>query len=129
MNAITHIAARAPHLDPNNRAVAFLWREQARSRSRDQLIDNCIDHLMIECDMAERAAEDTTIQAYSDLECLNKTARIDLNATTAHAVVLLTAGGQRVMLTLTDLLDLLEQPRLATANKETGRLLVLAKPR
>lgn len=129
MNAITHIAARAPHLDPNNRAVAFLWREQARAQSRDQLIDHCIEHLMVDCDLAERTAEDTAIQAYSDLECLNKAARIDLNATTAHAVVLITAGGQRVMLTLTDLLGLLERPRLATANKETGRLLVLAKTR
>ncbi|MBZ9576753.1 hypothetical protein [Modicisalibacter sp. MOD 31.J] len=125
---VTPIAkARAPHLQPENLATAHLWRYVGRTPRRDYLLDGCIEDLMVNHDMPERAAENAAGLAYADLDSLNKLATIELDATTTQGLILNTGRGQRVLLTVADLLNLLQSQRLATANKETGRLLVIQR--
>lgn len=110
MNNVTPITvAQAPQLDTHNVAIAELWRN--RWENRTNALANCIDHLVTVHDMTEAAAEIAAIQALADLECENKLARIDMNATTSHVVVLRTEGGRPVMFTMTDLMRVLEQAR------------------
>ncbi len=110
MNNVTPITvAQAPQLDTHNVAIAELWRH--RWENRTNALANCIDHLVTVHDMTEAAAEVAAIQALADLECENKLARIDMNATTSHVVVLRTEGGRPVMFTVADLMRVLEQAR------------------
>lgn len=109
MDAMTNVAPLAPHLDPHNLAAARLFRE--RWENRVNALANCIDHLVVDHDMTEDAAELVAIQAYADLESTNQVARVDVDASTSHVVVLRTEGGRPVMFTVTDLMRLLEQAR------------------
>ena len=128
MHNVTPITvARAPKLDVHNVAIAELWRH--RWENRANALANCIDHLVMVHDMSETAAEIAAIQAYADLECENKLARIDMNATTSHVVVLRTEGGRPVMLTVADLMRVLEQARAegraTVVDRDRGRPIVL----
>lgn len=116
---------QAPHLAPENAATAQLWRTQGQRRA--VAIDGCIEHLMVNHDMTERAAEDATLQAYADLESLNKVHAIDVEASTSRLLVIKTPGGARIALTISDLLTLLQPHHLQAANQESRRLLVLER--
>lgn len=110
MSNVTAISvARAPHLDVHNVAIAELWRR--RWENRTNALSNCIDHLVTIHGMSEQTAEIAAIQAYADLESENKLARIDMDATTSHVVVLRTEGNRPVMFTVADLVRVLEQAR------------------
>ncbi|SDJ88968.1 hypothetical protein [Billgrantia gudaonensis] len=106
MNNVTPIA---PQKDVHNLAAAQLFR--TRWENRVNALSRCIDHLVIDHEMTEEAAELVAMQAYADLESTNQLARIDLDASTSHVVVLRTEGGRPVMFTASDLVHLLEQAR------------------
>ncbi|SDK70414.1 hypothetical protein [Billgrantia gudaonensis] len=122
-DAHTQPKPQAPHLASENVATAQLWR--TRNQRRATAIDGCIEHLMVDHDMTERAAEDATLQAYADLESLNKVHAIELAASTSRLLVIKTPGGARIALTVSDLLSLLKPYHLEAANRESRRLLVL----
>ncbi|MCJ8287104.1 hypothetical protein [Halomonas sp.] len=102
-------ALHRPHLDAHNLAAARLFRD--RWENRVTALGNCIEHLVVDHEMTEEAAELTAIQAYADLEATNQLARVDIDASTSHVVVLRTEGGRPVMFTVTDLVRVLAQAR------------------
>ena len=107
MTSVT--ALHRPHLDAHNLAAARLFRD--RWENRVTALGNCIEHLVVDHEMTEEAAELTAIQAYADLEATNQLARVDIDASTSHVVVLRTEGGRPVMFTVTDLMHILAQAR------------------
>lgn len=109
MDAMTNVAPIAPQRDAHNLAAARLFRD--RWENRVNALANCIEHLVVDHEMTEETAELVAIQAYADLEATNQVARIDMQATTSHVVVLRTEGGRPVMFTVTDLVRVLEQAR------------------
>ncbi|MBB3141243.1 hypothetical protein [Halomonas organivorans] len=117
--------ATAPRLDPENEATAHLWRHPGLPRA--VAIDSCIEHLVVNREMTEHAAENAALQAYAEMESMNKVDRIDVEASSAHAVVLKRAGGSRVVLTVKDLLTLVESSHCTAANTDSRRLLVLER--
>nr|WP_300306961.1 hypothetical protein [Halomonas sp.] len=102
-------ATRAPQLDPHNLATAELFRQ--RGTNRVSALANCIEHLVVNHDMPEHVAEITALQAYADIESMNQVARVDINSSTSHLVVLRTEGGRPVAFTVTELLRLLDRAR------------------
>lgn len=109
MDATTNVTPIAQHQDPQNLAAARLFRD--RWENRVTALANCIEHLVVDHEMTEEAAELVAVQAYADLEATNQTTRIDVEASTSHLVVLRTEGGRPVMFTVTDLMRILEQAR------------------
>ncbi|RQW71354.1 hypothetical protein EBB56_09340 [Halomonas sp. YLB-10] len=107
MTSVT--ALHRPHLDAYNLAAARLFRD--RWENRVTALGNCIEHLVVDHEMTEEAAELTAIQAYADLEATNQLARVDIDASTSHVVVVRTEGGRPVMFTVTDLMRILAQAR------------------
>lgn len=107
MTSVT--ALHRPHPDAHNLAATRLFRD--RWENRVTALGNCIEHLVVDHDMTEEAAELTAIQAYADLEATNQLARVDIDASTSHVVVLRTEGGRPVMFTVTDLMRILAQAR------------------
>ncbi|MBY5930809.1 hypothetical protein KUV86_17010 [Halomonas sp. DP8Y7-3] len=107
MTSVT--ALHRSHLDAHNLAAARLFRD--RWENRVTALGNCIEHLVVDHEMTEEAAELTAIQAYADLEATNQLARVDIDASTSHVVVLRTEGGRPVMFTVTDLMRILAQAR------------------
>lgn len=106
---ISVTALHRPHLDAHNLAVARLFRD--RWENRVTALGHCIEHLVVDHEMTEEAAELTAIQAYADLEATNQLARVDIDASTSHVVVLRTEGGRPVVFTVTDLMRILAQAR------------------
>lgn len=102
---------QAPHLDPANLATARLWQHQTMRRC-DALQDS-IGHLVTERGLTESIAEVATLQAFAELEGINKRHRIDIDASTSSLLVLWTPAGERIALTITDLLALVAPTFLA----------------
>lgn len=100
---------RAPHLDAHNIASAQLFR--TRWENRENALRDCIEHLAHHHDMTEEAAELAALQAYAELESTNQQARIDVDASTSHMVLLRTEEGRPVVFTVNDLLNVLQQAR------------------
>ncbi len=96
-------AGRAPQLDPQNAATAYLLRH-CRGLERAAALEDCTRHLMSEHAMSEATAELAALHASAALESLNQVAWIDLEASTRDVVVLRTAGGAPVSFTVGDLL-------------------------
>lgn len=99
----------APQLDAANIATAQLFRD--RWQNRVTALGNCIDHLVNDHDMSEQAAETAALQAYAEIESINQKARIDVDATTSHLVVLRSGDGRSTAFTVSDLLRLLARAR------------------
>ncbi|WP_275286900.1 hypothetical protein [Halomonas elongata] len=133
MNNVTSLhahAARAPQLDPENLAVAQLW--QTQTLPKREALEACIEHLVTDRGLTDGAAENATIQAYAEIEGANKRHRIDLEATTTRLLVIQTPAGERVALSLVDLLALVSPEHLAARHltfrpigKRHRRLLML----
>lgn len=112
MNNVTAMQTRrVTRLDANdansiqNAAMFRLWQDRWASMA------NCIDHLMNTHEMSERAAELATIQAYADLEATNRSAHIDIDASTSHVVILRDEDGRPVVFTVADLMNVLGKAR------------------
>lgn len=125
MTSVT--ALHRPHLDAHNLAAARLFRD--RWENRVTALGNCIEHLVVDHEMTEEAAELTAIQAYADLEATNQLARVDIDASTSHVVVLRTEGGRPVMFTVIDLMRILaqarEEERAVVVDRDRRRPMVL----
>ncbi|WP_353981664.1 hypothetical protein [Salinicola endophyticus] len=103
-------AQRAPQLDPQNAATAYLLRH-CRGLDRAAALEDCTRHLMSEHAMTEARAELAALHASAELESLNQVAWLDLSASTEHVVVLRTAGGAPIPFTVGDLLAARELAR------------------
>ncbi|MDL4862270.1 hypothetical protein NPJ88_007985 [Halomonas elongata] len=118
---------QAPHLEPANLATARLWQHQTMRRC--DAIQDSIEHLVTERGLTESIAEDATLQAFAELEGINKHHRIDVDASTSRLLIIRTPAGERVALTITDLLALVAPTSLAekglTFQPVGRRLLVL----
>lgn len=125
MNNVTAIAtARAPHLDPQNVAIAQVWKLQQEPRAT--ILDETIDYLMTHHDMTELGAENAALQALAEVETLNTTDTIDISATTSRLLVFRGRGGSRIALTVADIRRLLHGQDLQAGNTVSGRLLLLS---
>lgn len=134
MNSVTAMQTRrVTRLDVNNAnsiqnaAMFRLWQD--RWASRVIAMANCIHHLMATHDISERAAELTTIQAYADLEATNRSAHIDIDASTSHVVILRDEDGSPVVFTVADLMNVVTQARsegrAQVVDEQTRRPVVL----
>lgn len=110
---------RAPHLDAHNIAAAQLFR--TRWENRENALRDCIEHLAHHHDMPEQSAELAALQAYAELESANQQARIDVDASTSHMVLLRTEDGRPVVFTVNDLLNVLQQARREQRAVVVGR--------
>lgn len=96
-------------IDGHTTALAQLFRN--RSLNRRQALQNCVEHLRSSAAMTQASAELTAIQAYADLESTNCPARIDVDATTSHVVVIRLSKGRTAAFTISDLMGALESAR------------------
>lgn len=117
MNNITSIAAHhaagrptVHQLDPHNLAIQRMFRN-GHYLDRVSVIEKLTRYLMDELKLSERSAEIAAIQAFAETSRVNQVARIDIDASTSHVVVLRTVGGRSVVFTADDLLRVLERAR------------------
>lgn len=82
-----------------------------RWQSRAEALRVTIRTLVTDYAISEATAEVAAIQAYADLDSVNESARIDLDASTSHVVIFRDAAGSPVVFTARDLSRLVEQAR------------------
>lgn len=123
MNVTPINAAKSPF----DLATEILW--QNRWDSRGEALRITIGTLVNDYAISEANAEVASIQAFADLDSVNLSARIDVNATTSHVVVFRDASGKPVMLTARDLDRMIQQARDAglaqVVDADTRRPIVL----
>lgn len=123
MNVTPIKAAKAPF----DLATEILW--QNRWDSRVEALRITIGTLVNDYGISENTAEVASIQAFADLDSVNLSARIDVDATTSHAVIFRDASGKPVMLTARDLDRMIQQARDAglaqVVDADTRRPVVL----
>lgn len=98
-------AARAPF----DIATEVLW--QHRWQSRAEALRVTIRTLVADYTISEATAEVAAIQAYADLDSVNESARIDVDASTSHVVIVRDGAGRPVVFTTRDLSRLIDQAR------------------
>jgi hypothetical protein len=121
---VTHInTAKSPF----DLATEILW--QNRWDGRAEALRITIGTLVNDYGISENTAEVAAIQAFADLDSVNLTARIDVDATTSQVVVFRDAAGRPVMLTARDLDRMIQQARDAglaqVVDADTRRPVVL----
>ncbi|MCM2131436.1 hypothetical protein [Larsenimonas rhizosphaerae] len=99
-------------LDQTNAATAFLLT-LPRPVRKEEAVARCCAHLMTEHDMARDHAGILALQAFAELQAMNQTTWVDLDASTAHLVVIRQATGATLALTLTDLMRLVRHESLS----------------
>lgn len=123
MNVLPINSAKAPF----DLATELLWKQ--RWDSRAEALRITIGTLVHDYGISEATAEVASIQAFADLDSVNLEASIDLNASTAHVVVMRTRNGCPVMFTARDLDRMIQQARDAGLAKvvdaDTRRPVVL----
>ncbi|MFP3343342.1 hypothetical protein R0J87_12610 [Halomonas sp. SIMBA_159] len=103
---VKHInSAKAPF----DLATELLW--QHRWDSRAEALRITIGALVNDYGHSEATAEVAAIQAFADLDSVNESSRIDVDATTSHVVVFRDDSGRPVMLTARDLSRMIQQAR------------------
>ncbi|WP_447529835.1 hypothetical protein [Vreelandella sp. TE19] len=105
MNVTPINAAKAPF----DLATELLW--QHRWASRAEALRVTIGTLVNDYAISQAKAEIAAIQAFADLDSVNETASIDIDASTSHVVIFRDAGGRPVMLTARDLNRMIQQAR------------------
>ncbi|MCE8002557.1 hypothetical protein [Billgrantia ethanolica] len=116
MTKITPITAAAQsravvhQLDPQNLAIGWMFR-CGHQLDRVTAIEELTVYLMSELELPEHVAEIQALQAYAETSSVNQLAHIDVDATTAHLVVMRTAGGRPVAFTAEDLMHVLSRAR------------------
>lgn len=123
MNVTPITAAKAPF----DIATEVLW--QHRWDSRVEALRITIGKLVNDYGISEATAEVAAIQAFADLDSVNESSRIDVDATTSHVVVFRDESGRPVMLTARDLNRMIKQARDAgmaqVVDADTRRPIVL----
>lgn len=107
MNAIAPMATARPN--PNDIALKALW--ECRGHDRAAALGSSIRQLVNQHDISQPTAEIAAIQAFADLDSINASARIDIDASTSNVVVLRDAAGRPTMLTVRDLAKVVQQAR------------------
>lgn len=123
MNVLPINSAKAPF----ELATELLW--QHRWDSRAEALRITIGTLVNDYGHSEATAEVAAIQAFADLDSVNESSRIDVDATTSHVVVFRDDSGRPVMLTARDLNRMIQQARDAglarVVDADTRRPIVL----
>ncbi|MCC4290458.1 hypothetical protein [Vreelandella aquamarina] len=123
MNVLPINSAKAPF----ELATELLW--QHRWDSRAEALRITIGTLVNDYGHSEATAEVAAIQAFADLDSVNESSRIDVDATTSHVVIFRDDGGRPVMLTARDLNRMIQQARDAglarVVDADTRRPIVL----
>lgn len=123
MNVTPINAAKAPF----DIATELLW--QHRWDSRAEALRVTIGTLVNDYGITEATAEVAAIQAFADLDSVNESSRIDVDATTSHVVIFRDDSGRPVMLTARDLNRMIQQARDAgmaqVVDADTRRPVVL----
>ncbi|MDQ7734668.1 hypothetical protein QT231_18315 [Halomonas sp. SpR1] len=123
MNVTPIQAAKAPF----DLATEILW--QNRWDSRAEALRITIGTLVNDYAISEATAEVAAIQAFADLDSVNESARIDVDASTSHVVIFRDSTGRPVMLTARDLDRMIQQARDAglaqVVDADTRRPIVL----
>lgn len=123
MNVTPINAAKAPF----DIATELLW--QHRWDSRAEALRVTIGTLVNDYGISEATAEVASIQAFADLDSVNESSRIDVDATTPHVVIFRDESGRPVMLTARDLNRMIQQARDAglarVVDADTRRPVVL----
>lgn len=123
MNVLPINSAKAPF----ELATELLW--QHRWDSRAEALRITIGTLVNDYGHSEATAEVAAIQAFADLDSVNESSRIDVDATTSHVVIFRDDSGRPVMLTARDLNRMIQQARDAglarVVDADTRRPIVL----
>lgn len=123
MNVLPINSAKAPF----ELATELLW--QHRWDSRAEALRITIGTLVSDYGHSEATAEVAAIQAFADLDSVNESSRIDVDATTSHVVIFRDDSGRPVMLTARDLNRMIQQARDAglarVVDADTRRPIVL----
>lgn len=124
MNVTPIQAAKAPF----DLATEILWKTPF-GQGRAEALRVTIGTLVNDYGISENTAEVAAIQAFADLDSVNLSARIDVDATTSHCVIFRDASGKPVMLTARDLDRIIKQARDAgmaqVVDADTRRPVVL----
>ena len=123
MNVLPINSAKAPF----ELATELLW--QHRWDSRAEALRITIGALVNDYGHSEATAEVAAIQAFADLDSVNESSRIDVDATTSHVVVFRDDSGRPVILTAGDRSRMIQQARDAglarVVDADTRRPIVL----
>ena len=123
MNVLPIQSAKTPF----ELATELLW--QHRWDSRAEALRITIGTLVNDYGHSEATAEIAAIQAFADLDSVNESSRIDVDATTSHVVIFRDDSGRPVMLTARDLSRMIQQARDAglarVVDADTRRPIVL----
>ncbi|MFI2817887.1 hypothetical protein [Vreelandella piezotolerans] len=123
MNVLPINSAKAPF----ELATELLW--QHRWDSRAEALRSTIGTLVNDHGHSEATAEVAAIQAFADLDSVNESSRIDVDANTSHVVIFRDDSGRPVMLTARDLSRMIQQARDAglarVVDADTRRPIVL----
>lgn len=123
MNVLPINSAKAPF----ELATELLW--QHRWDSRAEALRITIGTLVNDYGHSEATAEVAAIQAFADLDSVNESSRIDVDASTSHVVVFRDNSGRPVMLTARDLSRMIQQARDAglarVVDADTRRPIIL----
>jgi hypothetical protein len=123
MNVLPIHSAKSPF----DLATELLWSH--RHDSRAEALRITIGTLVHDYGHSEATAEVAAIQAFADLDSVNESARIDVDATTSHVVIFRDDSGRPVMLTARDLSRMIQQARDAglarVVDADTRRPVVL----
>lgn len=84
-------------------AATWLLRN-GLSLNRDKALEACTTHLIETLEVSESTASLAALQAMADLECAGQDAWIDVDASTAHVVVIRRPNGRSIACTVKDLL-------------------------
>ena len=122
---VTHInTAKAPF----DLATEILWKTPF-GQGRAEALRITIGTLVNDYGISENTAEVAAIQAFADLDSVNESARIDVDASTSHVVIFRDSTGRPVMLTARDLDRMIQQARDAglaqVVDADTRRPVVL----
>lgn len=96
-------------MEARDAALVFVRRHAGEHLSHDRLalLHRCRDHLLGLFDtLSTRHAEELALQAVAEAE-VSSQARFDLDASTSHVLHLLDGDGLRVVVTIGDVLNLL----------------------
>jgi hypothetical protein len=100
-------------MEARDAALVFIRRHGGEHLSHDRLslLRRCRDHLVdLFPTVSTRTAEELALQAVAESE-VSSHARFDLDASTSHVLQLIDGDGQRVVVTIADVIDLLGAQR------------------
>lgn len=98
-------------------ALRYLQAHEGEHLTHDQhrLVDRCIDYLVADSHASHPTARDITMQAFGEFTARHRREYIDCSRTTSYALFLIDDKGERIALTLSELLQLIELSKTGRA--------------